>query len=41
MGDIEGLVEKVSEMGLEDNEELIKRLKQGNYLLLNRHFFLF
>lgn len=31
MGDIEGLVEKVTEMGLEDNEELIKRLKQGNY----------
>jgi signal recognition particle GTPase len=29
MGDIEGLVEKVSEMGLEENEELIKRLKQG------------
>jgi len=29
MGDIEGLVEKVTEMGLEDNEELIKRLKQG------------
>ena len=31
MGDIEGLVEKVSEMGLEDNEELIKRLKQGHH----------
>lgn len=30
MGDIQGLVEKVSEMGLEDNEELIKRLKQGS-----------
>ena len=29
MGDIEGLVEKVKEMGLEDNEELLKRLKQG------------
>lgn len=29
MGDIEGLVEKVSEMGFEDNEDLIKRLKQG------------
>ncbi|KAI1704457.1 SRP54-type protein, GTPase domain-containing protein [Ditylenchus destructor] len=33
MGDIEGLVEKVSEMGLEDNEELIKRLKQGQFTL--------
>lgn len=32
MGDIEGLVEKVSEMGFEDNEELIKRLKQGKSL---------
>uniref|UniRef100_A0A183CHZ4 Signal recognition particle 54 kDa protein n=1 Tax=Globodera pallida TaxID=36090 RepID=A0A183CHZ4_GLOPA len=31
MGDIEGLVEKVTEMGLEDNEDLIKRLKQGKY----------
>ncbi|KAL3069432.1 hypothetical protein niasHS_018157 [Heterodera schachtii] len=33
MGDIEGLVEKVTEMGLEDNEELIKRLKQGQFTL--------
>ncbi|KAF7635643.1 hypothetical protein Mgra_00004886 [Meloidogyne graminicola] len=33
MGDIQGLVEKVSEMGLEDNEELIKRLKQGQFTL--------
>ncbi|CAD5219292.1 unnamed protein product [Bursaphelenchus okinawaensis] len=33
MGDIEGLVEKVSEMGLEDNEELLKRLKQGQFTL--------
>jgi hypothetical protein len=31
MGDIEGLVEKVSELGLEDNEELVKRLKQGRF----------
>jgi signal recognition particle subunit SRP54 len=33
MGDIEGLVEKVTEMGLEDNEELMKRLKQGVFTL--------
>ncbi|KAI3413711.1 Signal recognition particle [Globodera pallida] len=33
MGDIEGLVEKVTEMGLEDNEDLIKRLKQGQFTL--------
>lgn len=33
MGDIQGLVEKVSEMGLEDNEELIKRLKHGQFTL--------
>lgn len=33
MGDIEGLVKKVNEMGLEDNEELIKRLKHGQFYL--------
>ncbi|KAI6175516.1 Signal recognition particle 54 kDa protein [Aphelenchoides bicaudatus] len=33
MGDIEGLVEKVSELGLEENEELVKRLKQGQFTL--------
>ncbi|KAI6221839.1 Signal recognition particle 54 kDa protein [Aphelenchoides fujianensis] len=33
MGDVEGLVEKVTEMGLEDNEELMKRLKQGQFSL--------
>ncbi|TKR57599.1 hypothetical protein L596_030280 [Steinernema carpocapsae] len=33
MGDIEGLVQKVNEMGLEDNEELIKRLKHGLFTL--------
>lgn len=31
MGDIEGLVKKVNEIGIEDNEELIKRLKHGTY----------
>uniref|UniRef100_A0A7E4UMS8 Signal recognition particle 54 kDa protein n=1 Tax=Panagrellus redivivus TaxID=6233 RepID=A0A7E4UMS8_PANRE len=33
MGDISGLVEKVTEMGLDDNEELMKRLKQGVFTL--------
>uniref|UniRef100_A0A0N5ABH7 Signal recognition particle 54 kDa protein n=1 Tax=Syphacia muris TaxID=451379 RepID=A0A0N5ABH7_9BILA len=33
MGDIEGLVKRVNEMGLEDNEELIKRLKHGMFTL--------
>lgn len=33
LGDIEGLVEKVSELGLEENEELVKRLKQGQFTL--------
>jgi len=35
MGDIEGLIDKVSELKLDDNEELMKKLKQGkNNLLL-------
>ena len=29
MGDIEGLIDKVSELKLEENEELIGKLKQG------------
>ena len=29
MGDIEGLIDKVSELKLDDNEELMKKLKQG------------
>ena len=29
MGDIEGLVDKVNELGLDENEELIERLKHG------------
>lgn len=32
MGDIQGLVEKVSDLKLEDNEELIEKLKHGKYL---------
>jgi hypothetical protein len=30
MGDIQGLVEKVSDLKLEDNEELLVKLKHGN-----------
>ena len=30
MGDIEGLIDKVNELKLDDNEELMKKLKQGN-----------
>ena len=29
MGDIEGLIDKVSELNLDDNEELINKLKHG------------
>ena len=29
MGDIEGLIDKVNELKLEDNEELMKKLKHG------------
>jgi signal recognition particle subunit SRP54 len=29
MGDIQGLVDKVSELGLDDNEELMKKLQHG------------
>ena len=29
MGDIQGLVEKVNDLKLEDNEELIAKLKHG------------
>jgi len=33
MGDIQGLVEKVNDLKLEDNEELIEKLKHGKYKL--------
>ena len=33
MGDIEGLMDKVSELKLDDNEELIDKLKQGVFTL--------
>ena len=29
MGDIEGLIDKVNELKLDDNEELMKKLKHG------------
>lgn len=32
MGDIEGLIDKVSELKLDDNEELMKKLKQGSHI---------
>jgi len=41
MGDIEGLIDKVSELKLDDNEELMKKLKQGERVELlsaNHHF---
>ena len=33
MGDIEGLVEKVEQLKLENNEELIEKLKHGQFTL--------
>ncbi|CAF0961768.1 unnamed protein product [Rotaria sordida] len=33
MGDIQGLVEKVNDLKLEDNEELIEKLKHGQFTL--------
>ena len=33
LGDIEGLLDKVQELKLEDNEELIKRLQHGQFTL--------
>ena len=33
MGDIEGLIEKVNDLKLDDNEELVKNLKAGQFTL--------
>ncbi|KAF7488368.1 Signal recognition particle 54 kDa protein [Sarcoptes scabiei] len=33
MGDIEGLIDKVNELKLEDNEELIEKLKHGEFTI--------
>ena len=32
MGDIEGLIDKVNELKLDENEELMKKLKHGKLL---------
>lgn len=32
MGDIEGLIDKVNELKLDDNEELMKKLKHGKFM---------
>ena len=51
MGDIEGLIDKVNELKLDDNEELMKKLKHGRkyinspilsqcFLIINVHMFL-
>jgi len=33
MGDIEGLIDKVNELKLDDNEELIEKIKHGQFTL--------
>lgn len=33
MGDIEGLIDKVNELKLEDNEELIEKIKHGQFTI--------
>ena len=33
MGDIEGLIDKVNELKLDDNEELLDKLKHGQFTL--------
>ena len=35
MGDIEGLIDKVNELKLDENEELIDKLKQGAFSFEN------
>ena len=34
MGDIEGLIDKVNELKLDDNEELMKKLKHGKEIIV-------
>lgn len=34
MGDIEGLIDKVNELKLDDNEELMKKLKHGEWFCI-------
>ena len=33
MGDIEGLLDKVNELKLDDNDELLEKLKHGQFTL--------
>ena len=33
LGDIEGLIDKVNELKLDDNEELIEKIKHGQFTL--------
>jgi signal recognition particle GTPase len=33
MGDIEGLIDKVSELKLDDNEELLEKIKHGQFTI--------
>eukprot|EP00041_Stephanoeca_diplocostata_P011177 m.181295 g.181295 ORF g.181295 m.181295 type:complete len:534 (-) comp18448_c0_seq1:145-1746(-) len=33
MGDVEGLIDKVNELGLDDNEELMKKISHGQFTL--------
>jgi signal recognition particle subunit SRP54 len=33
MGDIDGIIEKVNELKLDENEELIDKLRQGQFTL--------
>lgn len=37
MGDIEGLIDRVNELKLDDNEELIDKLKHGEKVGSKRH----
>lgn len=37
MGDVQGLIEKVNDLKLEDNEELMKKLQHGNTHWKSRH----
>ena len=41
MGDLEGLIDKVNELKLDENEELIDKLKQGKLLFLTPDPFIF
>lgn len=41
MGDIEGLIDKVNELKLDDNEELIDKLKHGNYNVISTRMCIF